>query len=148
MEYRNPIPAVDIILQRGSKVLLVRRKKEPFKDYLALPGGFVNRGETVENAIKREAKEETSLDVEPIDILGVYSNPTRDPRNPALSTVFIGIIVCGQDKAGDDAVSLEWIDLNEIEKQQIAFDHIQMLRDYKNWRVSGGTYWSSKRRND
>jgi|SRR5690242_18090364 8-oxo-dGTP diphosphatase len=146
MEHYNPIPAVDVILQRGSTVLMVKRKKEPFKDYLALPGGFVNQGETVEDAMKREAKEETSLEIEPVDILGVYSDPIRDPRKHALSTVFIGIIVYGQDKAGDDASTLEWVELNEIEKQQIAFDHLQMLRDYKNWRVSGGTFWSTKRR--
>jgi 8-oxo-dGTP diphosphatase len=148
MEHRNPLPTVDIILQRDLKVLMIKRKKDPFKGILALPGGFVNEGETVEGAVRREAKEETSLEVEPIDILGVYSDPTRDPRKHSMSTVFIGIIVGGHDRAGDDAASIEWVELNEIEKQQIAFDHLQMLHDYKKWRVSGGTFWSTKRRND
>ncbi len=150
MEHRNPVPTVDIILQRDSKVLMVKRKKDPFKGYLALPGGFVNEGETVEEAMKREAKEETSLEVEPIDILGVYSDPRRDPRKHSMSTVFIGIIVGGQDSAGDDAAGIEWVDVDRIEKQQLmAFDHLQIIQDYKNWRSSGGgTFWSTKRRND
>jgi len=148
MEYRNPTPTVDVILQRDSRVLMIRRKKDPFKDHLALPGGFVNEGETVEEAMKREAKEETSLEVEPIDILGVYSDPKRDPRKHTLSVVFVGIITGGQVKAGDDAASIEWIDLAGIEKQKLAFDHVRMLRDYRQWKASGGTFWSTKRRND
>jgi len=148
VEYRNPVPTVDVILQRDSKVLMIRRKKDPFKDHLALPGGFVNEGETVEDAMKREAKEEISLEVEPIDILGVYSDPERDPRKHTLSVVFVGIVVGGQDKAGDDAASIEWVDLASIEKQKLAFDHGRILRDYRRWKGSGGTFWSTQRRND
>lgn len=148
MEYRNPVPTVDVILQRDSKVLMIKRKKDPFKDHLALPGGFVNEGETVEDAMKREAKEETSLEVEPIDILGVYSDPERDPRKHILSVVFVGIVVGGQDKAGDDAASIEWVDLASIEKLKLAFDHSRILRDYRRWKGSGGTFWSTRRRND
>jgi 8-oxo-dGTP diphosphatase len=148
MEYRNPVPTVDVILQRDSKVLMIRRKKDPFKDQLALPGGFVNEGETVEEAMKREAEEETSLEVEPIDILGVYSDPGRDPRKHILSVVFVGIVVSGQEKAGDDAAGIEWVDLANIEKQELAFDHARILRDYRQWKGSGGTFWSAKRRND
>lgn len=147
-EYRNPTPTVDIILQRDSKILMVRRKKDPFKGHLALPGGFINQGETVEEAARREAIEETSLEVEPIEILGVYSDPKRDPRKHIMSTVFVGIIVGGSDKAGDDAESIEWVELGNIEKQEIAFDHAQILRDYKKWKTSDGTFWSTKRRND
>ena len=147
-EYRNPTPTVDVILERDSTILMVRRKKDPFKDYLSLPGGFVNEGETVEEAMKREAMEETSLEVHPIDILGVYSDPTRDPRKHIMTTVFIGIIISGEIRAGDDAASTEWIKLSDIEQQQVAFDHSQILRDYKLWKASGGTFWSSKRRND
>jgi 8-oxo-dGTP diphosphatase len=147
-EYRNPTPTVDIILQRDSKILMVRRKKDPFKGHLALPGGFINEGETAEEAARREAIEETSLEVEPIEILGVYSDPKRDPRKHIMSTVFVGIIVGGSDKAGDDAESIEWVELGNIEKQEIAFDHAQILRDYKKWKTSDGTFWSTKRRND
>jgi 8-oxo-dGTP diphosphatase len=147
-EYRNPTPTVDIILQRDSKILMMRRKKDPFKGQLALPGGFINEGETAEEAARREAIEETSLEVEPIEILGVYSDPKRDPRKHIMSTVFVGIIVGGSDKAGDDAESIEWVELGNIEKQEIAFDHAQILRDYEKWKTSDGTFWSTKRRND
>lgn len=147
-EYRNPTPTADIILQRDSKILMVRRKKDPFKGQLALPGGFINEGETAEEAARREAIEETTLEVEPIEILGVYSDPKRDPRKHIMSTVFVGIIVGGSDKAGDDAESIEWVELGNIEKQEIAFDHAQILRDYKKWKTSDGTFWSTKRRND
>ncbi|MDQ3837450.1 MAG: NUDIX hydrolase, partial [Thermoproteota archaeon] len=118
---------------------------------LALPGGFVNEGETVEDAMKREAMEETSLEVHPIEILGVYSDPRRDPRKHIVTVVFVGIIVDGEIRAGDDAASIEWIQLTEIGRQQLAFDHAQILHDYKQWRSSsssGRTFWSTKRRND
>jgi ADP-ribose pyrophosphatase YjhB (NUDIX family) len=148
VKYSNPTPTVDVILQRGSKVLMIRRKKDPFKGQLALPGGFVNEGETVEDAMKREAMEETSLEVEPIDILGVYSDPRRDPRKHIMTTVFVGIILGGSGKAGDDAASIEWVELANIERQQIAFDHATILADYKKWKATGGTFWSAKRRNE
>lgn len=128
--------------------MMIRRKKDPFKGQLALPGGFVNEGETAEDAMKREAMEETSLEVEPIDILGVYSDPRRDPRKHIMSVVFVGIIIGGSGKAGDDAEGIEWVELADIERQQFAFDHITILRDYKKWKASGGTFWSTKRRNE
>ncbi len=89
-QHKNPTPTVDIIIEEASRILLIKRKNEPFKDHLALPGGFVNEGEKVEDAAKREAQEETSLVVDLIDILGVYSDPKRDPRGHNMSTVFIG----------------------------------------------------------
>jgi 8-oxo-dGTP diphosphatase len=149
-QYRNPTPTVDVILERDSNVLMVRRKNDPFKDHLSLPGGFVNEGETVEDAMKREAMEETSLEVHPIEILGVYSDPTRDPRKHIMTVVFIGIIVGGTNRAGDDAASTEWIKLADLKRQQhqIAFDHAQILHDYYHWKASGGTFWSTKRRNE
>src|SRR6478672_160271 len=105
--HKNPIPTVDVIIQMDSRILLVKRKNEPFREYLAIPGGFVNEGETVEDAAKREVKEETSLDIELIDILGVYSDPARDPRGHMMSTVFIAKISSHNDRvdavAQDDA---------------------------------------------
>jgi 8-oxo-dGTP diphosphatase len=142
--YHNPTPTVDAILQKGSKVLMVKRGKDPFKGMLALPGGFVNEGETVEEAMKREVTEETSLEVEPIDILGVYSDPHRDPRMHTMTVVFIAIVVGGKEKARDDASSLEWVDLASI--QYAAFDHAQILADYRLWKANAGTYWSTKRK--
>jgi ADP-ribose pyrophosphatase YjhB (NUDIX family) len=88
-EYKNPIPTVDAIIQNSNSILLVKRSKDPYKNQFALPGGFVNEGETIEEAIKREVYEETSLEVHPIDILGVYSDPKRDPRGHIMTVVFI-----------------------------------------------------------
>jgi ADP-ribose pyrophosphatase YjhB (NUDIX family) len=147
-EYRNPVPTVDVILQKGSGILMVRRRNDPFRGKLALPGGFINEGETAEDAARREILEETSLEVEPVEILGVYSDPARDPRRHILSIVFIGIVTGGTDRAGDDAAGIEWLDLEHLNSSQLAFDHEQIIRDYKKWKVSGGSYWSSKRRNE
>jgi len=147
VSYRNPVPTVDVILQEGSRILLIRRKKDPFANSLALPGGFVNEGETVEDAAKREVLEETSLEIEPIDILGVYSDPNRDPRKHVMSVVFVGIVISGNAKASDDAASVQWVEVADIEKQQLAFDHALILRDYIKWRRANEVFWSTKRRN-
>ena len=99
---RNPIPTIDVILFDDSninKVLIIKRKKDPFKNYFSLPGGFVNEGEKVEDAIKREAEEELLVKVEPIDILGVYSDPNRDPRGHIISITFIAKINSVEPKA-------------------------------------------------
>lgn len=147
--YRNPTPTVDTIIQKESHILLVKRKNEPFKDYFALPGGFVNEGERVEDAARRETREETSLDVELVDILGVYSDPNRDPRGHIMSTVFIGKISNSNEKtealAHDDAAAIDWINLEEVEKISLAFDHKNIISDYKKWKRSAGTFWSSKK---
>ncbi len=148
--YRNPTPTVDTIIQRDSRILLVKRKNDPFKGYLVLPGGFVNEGERVEDAAKREVKEETSLNIEVLDILGVYSDPTRDPRGHMMSTVFISKISSHNDKvdavAQDDAAAIEWISLEVIDTRNVGFDHKRIISDYKTWKTSGGTFWSSKDR--
>ena len=142
----NPIPVVDVIIQQDSDVLFAKRKKEPFKGYLGLPGGFVNIGETVEEAARREVKEETSLDIELTDILGVFSDPQRDPRGHIMSTVFIGRVPSNEDaKARDDASQLEWIDLQTVGDKSLAFDHKIILSNYKKWKESGGTFWSTKK---
>ena len=96
---RNPVPTIDIILSENSnsdKILIIKRKKDPFKDYFSLPGGFVNEGENVEDAVRREAEEELLVKVEPIDILGVYSDPNRDPRGHIMSITFIAKIINGE----------------------------------------------------
>ena len=140
------MPTVDAIIQKSSNVLLVTRKNDPFKDYLALPGGFVNEGETVESALKREVFEETSLVVDPIDILGVYSHPKRDPRGHIMTVVFICIVLDGTPNAGDDAKSINWISVKNIDHMNIAFDHKLILNDYLMWRNNTSTYWTNKHR--
>jgi ADP-ribose pyrophosphatase YjhB (NUDIX family) len=147
LHHKNPLPTVDIIIQKDSQILLVNRKKEPFKGLFALPGGFVNEGEQVEDAAKREAKEETSLDIELVDILGVYSEPNRDPRGHIMSTVFVGKISPNnkvEALAQDDAAKIEWIDLEDVDNTHFAFDHQKIISDYKKWKQSGGTFWSSR----
>jgi len=148
-QHKNPTPTVDTIIQKGTKVLLVERKRDPFKQMMVLPGGFINEGERAEDAAIREVKEETSLDIVLDNILGVYSDPSRDPRGHIMSTVFIGKISDKSDKkepiAGDDAATTKWVDLASIEEEQFGFDHKKILMDYKEWKQSGQTYWSSKK---
>ncbi|MDQ5875995.1 MAG: NUDIX hydrolase [Thermoproteota archaeon] len=159
-KHKNPAPAVDFLISKdeNSKILLVRRKNDPFKGMLSIPGGFINEGETAENAMIREAKEETSLVVEPIAILGVYSDPQRDPRMHTISVTFITRIVQGSENARDDAAALQWINIEDelnglIQSQQIAFDHSKILNNYKQWikAVRGSvdstnlTFWSTKK---
>jgi ADP-ribose pyrophosphatase YjhB (NUDIX family) len=144
--YKNPIPTVDAIIHRYSSILLVKRKKDPYKNCFALPGGFVNEGETIEEAIIREVYEETSLEVYPIDILGVYSDPKRDPRGHMLTVVFIVLVVKGNPTPGDDAQEISWIPTQTIGELEIAFDHKLLIQDFLRWKKEGGTYWTKKRR--
>lgn len=146
-KHTNPIPTVDVVIQRGTEVLMVERKNDPYEGRLAFPGGFVNKGETVEGAAKREAMEETSLNVEPVEILGVYSDPKRDPRNHIITVVFVGIVIGGKERARDDSAKIKWIQLNGLEiNNYFAFDHAQILSDYIQWKRTGGTFWSLKNR--
>jgi 8-oxo-dGTP diphosphatase len=145
-EYKNPIPTVDAIIQNSSSILLIKRSKDPYKNQFALPGGFVNKGETIEEAIKREVYEETSLEVHPIDILGVYSDPKRDPRGHMMTVVFIVLVIRGNPSAGDDAKEISWIPIEKINDIKIAFDHKLVIHDYLRWKKEGGTYWTQKLR--
>ena len=132
----NPVPAIDIILSENSnsnKVLIIKREKDPFKDYFSLPGGFVNEGEKVEDAVRREAEEELLVKVEPIDILGVYSDPNRDPRGHIMSITFIAKITSGELKAGDGVAELRWIEINNLTNIKFGFDHSKILDDYQSW---------------
>ncbi|HKR72491.1 MAG TPA: NUDIX hydrolase, partial [Candidatus Nitrosocosmicus sp.] len=132
---------------RGSEILLIKRKKDPFKNMLALPGGFVNENEKVEEAIIREIREETMLEIRLLNILGVYSDPSRDPRKHIMSTVFIGEIKGGESieaVAADDASEIVWLSLEFIEDNVFAFDHKKIISDFKKWRQVHGTFWSSK----
>ncbi len=124
--YKNPIPTVDIIIEIDKKVLLIRRKNEPFG--WAIPGGFIDFGESAEDAAIREAKEETGLDITIEGLLGVYSKPNRDPRTHTISTVFYAKAL-GDIKAGDDALEAKLFGRNEL-PNDIVFDHRDILKDY------------------
>jgi ADP-ribose pyrophosphatase YjhB (NUDIX family) len=145
-KHRNPIPAIDAIIHNEkNQILFVRRTNDPCKNHLSLPGGFVNYGERIEDALRREVKEETSLNIEPLEILGVYSDPDRDPRGHIISTVFVCLIMDNlRGKDGDDEDGMCWINLNEIENKTYAFDHKMIIEDYLKWRFQYSTHWSSK----
>jgi ADP-ribose pyrophosphatase YjhB (NUDIX family) len=130
-EFRNPFPTVDIIIEimDGRKrrgVVLIERKNPP--PGWALPGGFVDYGETLEAAAVREAREETSLDVELIRQLGAYSDPSRDPRFHTISTVFLARAT-GRPRGADDAKAAIVFDPRD-RTRPLAFDHRKILDDY------------------
>lgn len=126
---RNPFPTVDVIIHRpGRGVVLVRRKNPPLG--WALPGGFVDYGERVETAAVREALEETGLEVELTGLLGIYSDPRRDPRGHTMSVVFTAICVVDADpRGGDDAAEARFFPLDAL-PGDLAFDHGSILEDF------------------
>ena len=134
MTFRNPIPTVDIIIELidhpNRPIILIERKNTPYG--WALPGGFVDYGETVENAASREAQEEVSLSVNLIEQFHVYSNPNRDERKHTMSIVFIATAT-GKPQAADDAQNVQVFDLWELPKN-LCFDHDKILADYQNYR--------------
>jgi 8-oxo-dGTP diphosphatase len=127
-ENRQPRLTVDVIIEVGPKrgVVLVRRKNPPLG--WALPGGFVDVGETVEEAARREAREETSLEIDIVRQFHVYSDPYRDPRGHTVSVVFIGRAE-GVPKGADDAEEARAFFLFEL-PSDLAFDHRKILEDY------------------
>ena len=137
MSYRNPIPTVDIIIELLDRpyrpIVLVERLNPPYG--WALPGGFVDYGETVEKAAIREAAEETGLHIKLVEQFQVYSDPDRDPRHHTLSVVFLAMAK-GEPFAGDDAKNLAVFELWDI-PQNLCFDHERILRDYRYYREHG-----------
>ena len=131
--YSNPFPTVDIIIEINGGIVLIERKNEPLG--WALPGGFVDYGESLEQAAVREAGEETSLEVSNLRLLGCYSDPARDPRLHAISTVFVATGE-GTPRAADDAANLAIFPLNAI-PAQLCFDHGKILADYASRKNAG-----------
>ncbi|KUK01312.1 MAG: NUDIX hydrolase [Methanobacteriaceae archaeon 41_258] len=128
--YKNPLLAVDIvIIYPDDSVILIKRKKNPYKGFWALPGGFVEYGERVEEAALREAREETGLKVELDHLLSVYSDPDRDPRGHVISICFIAHRIGGKLKADTDASEVSKFKWEELEKIKLAFDHATILED-------------------
>ena len=123
----GPFTTVDAIIKVGEGIVIIQRSNPPFG--WALPGGFVDYGESLEKAVVREAKEETGLDIVDIKQLHTYSNPKRDPRFHTIGTVFSAKAE-GTPKAGDDAAGLRIISLEDINEYEFAFDHKEILIDY------------------
>jgi len=124
---RPPALTVDGVIFKDEKLLLIKRGNEPFKGMYALPGGFVNYGESTEDAVVREVQEETGLKTVVRDLLGVYSDPGRDPRGHTVSTIYLLDIESGEMQHGDDAAAVELIDPDHL--PGLAFDHEKVIRD-------------------
>lgn len=135
-QYRNPKPTVDVLIEldgRPGELVFIERAHEPVG--LALPGGFVDEGEWIADAAVREAKEETGLDVELVELFHVYSDPARDPRQHTVSTVFIGR-ARGVPVGGDDAARAIVCRPDAL-PQPLVFDHPRIVLDYLAYRARG-----------
>lgn len=124
--HKSPSLAIDVIINYKRGVVLIKRRNPPFG--WALPGGFVDYGERVEDAARREMREETSLELEGLRLFGVYSEPERDPRGHVVSVVFTAKGK-GEVKSGDDAKEVGIFEKDNL-PEDIAFDHREILMDY------------------
>jgi 8-oxo-dGTP diphosphatase len=121
-----PRVAVDcVVTDADGRVLLIKRKNPPFRNRYALPGGFVEAGESVEDACRRELLEETGVRAGRLTLVGVYSEPGRDPRGPVISIAFRAHVRRPAARAGDDAAQVEW--LRNWREASLAFDHADIL---------------------
>jgi 8-oxo-dGTP diphosphatase len=123
---KTPLLTVDIIIEYQQKMVVIRRRNDPFKGHYALPGGFVDVGETVENAAIREAKEETGLDIEIVGLVGIYSDRARDVRGHAVSICYAAK-GRGHLSAGSDAYDATLFTIDKL--PELAFDHSKMVHD-------------------
>ena len=134
--YRNPVPTVDIIIEvDGDGIVLIQRKNPP--PGWALPGGFVDYGESLEEAAVREAREETGLDIELTGQFRAYSDPARDPRQHTITNVFLAR-ASGRPMGGDDAARAEVFQPNRL-PSPLAFDHQRILDDYFSYQAGRKT---------
>lgn len=124
----TPALTTDCVVFDGEgRVLLIRRKNPPFQGSYALPGGFVEVGERVEDACRRELQEETGVGVGPLSLIGVYSDPGRDPRGHTCSVAYLARVASAEPHAGGDAAAAEWV--ADWRAAGIAFDHAKILSD-------------------
>lgn len=130
---RNPYPTVDVVIETPNGIVLVERANEPRG--WALPGGFIDYGESPEDAARREAAEETGLEVELTALLHVYGAPDRDPRKHTLSVTYVGR-AAGEPIAGDDAAQAAVFPLDAL-PAPLCFDHEQILEDYRRYVETG-----------
>lgn len=130
---QGPVPTVDIIIEIGRKIVLIRRKHPP--PGWAIPGGFIDGGERAEEAAVREAREETGLAVTLTALLGVYSDPERDPRRHTISAVYVATAE-GTPSGGDDASEARLFGEQDL-PSPLAFDHAKILADYFTFRKAG-----------
>jgi len=129
LSVKTPALTVDAAIVEDGRIALIRRKNPPFQGQWALPGGFVEIGEKTEDACVREAAEETSLDVGIIRLIGVYSDPKRDPRGHTVGVVYLCERKDGVLKGADDAKEAKWFSLEDLPK--LAFDHDTIIGDVR-----------------
>jgi len=131
MKYKNPASTSTIIIEDNNEVLLVKRKRKPYQNKWALPGGFINYGkETLEECAIREGKEETGYLIKELSLFEVNSHPKRDPRGHVIDHVYIITNYSGKGKAGDDAKAMKRFNIYQP-LPKLAFDHSKVLRDYE-----------------
>lgn len=128
---RHPAVAVDGIVFHEGTLIAIRRANEPFRGMPALPGGFVELGETTEAAVVREVREETGLETRTARLVGVFSDPARDPRGHIISIAYEMAVVGGRLKAGSDAADIVRLDPSAL--PPMAADHVEIVR---RWRES------------
>lgn len=117
---------IDAVVIKENKLLLIKRAKDPFKDYWATPGGYVEFNETVEESVKRELKEETVLVATKLKLIGVYSLPQRHPKQ-AIAIAYL-VEAHGSPKPADDAQEVRWFSLGKL-PSNLAFDHRRIIAD-------------------
>jgi 8-oxo-dGTP diphosphatase len=130
-EYPRPAVTVDLVVvtrDADPQVLLIRRKHEPFAGKWAIPGGFVNMDESLDNAARRELREETCIEVQEIEQLHTFGAPGRDPRGRVISVVYLALVEASQvqPRAADDAAEVAWYPLRK--PPPLAFDHKEILK--------------------
>lgn len=123
-----PLIAVDGIIIKNKKILLIKRATEPYKNSWALPGGFVDLGETLEQAVTREIEEETGLKTKPTKLVGAYSDPKRDPRGHTVSVAYLVKTTGGNEKTTEEAKEVKYFPLERL-PEHLAFDHKKIIED-------------------
>jgi 8-oxo-dGTP diphosphatase len=127
MTWKTPGLTADGIVFKENSILLIQRKNNPFQGFWALPGGYVEYGETTESAVVREMLEETGLQTKIRSLVGVYSDPKRDPRGHTITVAYLLEAVGGDLLAGDDAGNVKFFKLEQL--PDLAFDHSQIIMD-------------------
>ena len=129
MNYKTPKITVDGIVKKGNEIILIKRKNYPFKSSWALPGGYLEYNEKTEDAVIREIFEETGLVTKIMHLIGVYSDPKRDPRGHTVSIIYELKILKGKLEFGDDASDVNFFNLTKL-PDNLSFDHKKIINDY------------------
>lgn len=125
--FTNRGVSIDSVIIRNDRILLIKRGTNPYKDFWALPGGYVSWDETSENTVKRETEEETGLSVVNVKLIGVYSLPQRHPRQ-VINLAYLAEVKSEDAKKGDGAIEVKWFNLDSL-PSKLAFDHAQIIVD-------------------